>query len=120
MKATLYNHEQSPQKTRLVADLIRGKSVAEARRALAFLPKKSTPAMQKLLESAVANARNSGASADSLIVKSIAVNKGTSMRRFMPKARGRAAAFRSTRSIISLELGLAAPKKEKKAKNADK
>jgi large subunit ribosomal protein L22 len=105
MKALLTNYRQSPRKTRLVIDLIRGKSVAEARRALSFLPKKSAPAIRKLLESAVSNAKNAGVSADALFVKTVHVNKGVAMRRFTPMARGRANAFRSTHSIISLELG---------------
>ena len=56
MKALLTNYHQSPRKVRLVADLIRGKSIAQARAALLYLPKKSSPALGKLLDSAVANA----------------------------------------------------------------
>src|SRR3954469_1574219 len=115
MKALLTNYHQSPRKVRLVADLIRGKSVAQAKAALMFLPKKSSPAIEKLLDSAVSNARQVGQSADNLFVKTIQVNKGIAMRRFMPKARGRAARFQKTMSIISLELGAlstAAPKKK--------
>lgn len=104
MKATLTNYAQSPRKVSLVAGLIRGKSVEAAKRALAFLPKKSTPVIAKLLDSAVANAKKAGV-ADSLFVKSITVNKGSVIRRFIPKARGRAAGFRRTRSIISIILG---------------
>lgn len=105
MKALLTNYHQSPRKVRLVADLIRGKSVAQAKAALAFLPKKSSPAVEKLLDSAVANARQMGASAETLFVKTISVNKGLAMRRFMPKARGRANRYQRTMSIIALELG---------------
>ena len=110
MKAILSNYRQSPQKTRLVANLIRGKSVAAAKRALMFLPKKSAPAIEKLLDSAVASARSAGASVDNLIVKTISVNKGLVIRRFKPMARGRAAGIRRTRSIISLELGVGSKK----------
>jgi large subunit ribosomal protein L22 len=122
MKALLTNYHQSPRKVRLVADLIRGKSVARAKEALMFLPKKSSPAIEKLLDSAVSNARNAGQNVDNLFVKTIQVNKGMAMRRFKPMARGRAAQYRKTMSIISLELGLsstAAPKK-KAAKKATK
>ena len=105
MKALLTNYHQSPRKVRLVADLIRGKSVEQAKAALAFLPKKSSPAVEKLLDSAVANARQMGASAETLFVKTISVNKGLAMRRFMPKARGRANRYQRTMSIIALELG---------------
>ncbi len=106
MKALLKNYNQSPRKVRLVADLIRGKSVDAARQALTYLPKKSSPAMLKLLNSAVSNAvQNNGAELDMLFVKAIAVNKGQVMRRFMPKARGRAARYAKTFSIVTLELG---------------
>ena len=106
MKALLKNYNQSPRKVRLVADLIRGKSVAAARQALTYLPKKSSPAMLKLLNSAVSNAvQNNGQEVDALFVKAVAVNKGVVMRRFMPKARGRAARYAKTFSIVTLELG---------------
>ena len=119
MKALLSNYHQAPRKVRLVADLIRGKSVAQAKAALMFLPKKSSPAIQKLLDSAVSNARQMGKDAENLFVKTISVNKGTVMRRFKPMARGRAARFERVLSIVSLELGelsVANPKKGKKAK----
>ena len=105
MKATLTNYHQSPRKVRLVADLIRGKSVSSALAALSFLPKKSSPAIIKLLESAVSNAKNSGVAAEDLFIKAIAVNKGSVLRRVMPKARGRAASYAKTMSIVTLELG---------------
>ncbi|HTR18630.1 MAG TPA: 50S ribosomal protein L22 [Candidatus Paceibacterota bacterium] len=117
MKATLKNYHQSPRKVRLVADMIRGKSVPAARAALHFLPKKSSPTIAKLLDSAVAN---SGASPDSLYVKSIAVNKGTVMRRYRPFSRGRSGTLRKTMSIVTLELGTGAPaKKPKKVKKTE-
>lgn len=120
MKALLKNYRQSPRKVRLVADLIRGKSVGEAQRALRFLPKKSSPTVQKLLDSAVANARGRGLSPEGLFVKNITVDKGAVMKRYRPFARGRAGSVRKTMSIISLELGegARAPKKAKKAKPA--
>ncbi len=119
----LTNYAQSPRKVRLVADLIRGKSVAAATAALTYLPKKSSPVMLKLLNSAVANATSQGADTDDLFVKAIAVNKGAVLRRFAPRARGRAARFARTMSIVTLELGSkVAPvvkvAKEKKAKVA--
>lgn len=104
MKALLTNYHQSPRKVRLVADLIRGKSVASARAALTFLPKKSSPAISKLLDSAVANARAVGNTAEDLFVKTITVDKGLVMRRSRPFARGRAGAVRKTMSIVFLEL----------------
>lgn len=116
MKATLSNFRQSPQKVRLVADMIRGKSVAQARMALSFMPKKSSPAVLALLNSAVANARTKNADIDDLVVKTITVNKGAVLKRFAPRARGRAARFHRTMSIISLELGTKHQSVVKKAK----
>lgn len=117
MKALLKNYNQSPRKVRLVADLIRGKSVVAARAALSYLPKKSSPAMLKLLNSAVSNARQFGASPEDLFVKTVTVNKGAVMRRYMPMARGRAARYAKTFSIVAIELASNAPvQKEKRAK----
>lgn len=120
MKASLSNHKQSPRKTRLVADMIRGKSVLAAKDALVFLPKKSAPDVLKLLESAIANARSQGQDPADLVVKTISVDKANVIRRFMPKARGRAGGIRRTMSHVSLELGLAAGVKPKAAKKAAK
>ena len=117
MKALLTNYHQSPRKVRLVADLIRGKSVGAARMALQFLPKKSSPAVQKLLDSAVANARGLGISPESLYVKKITVDKGAVLRRSRPFARGRAGAVRKTMSIVFLELGTSADVKTSKKSN---
>lgn len=105
MKATLTNYHQAPRKVRLVADLIRGKSVAAARAALLYLPKKSSPAIGKLLESALANAGSRGASTENLFVKTITVNKGAVIRRVRPFARGRSGRLNKTMSIVFLELG---------------
>ncbi len=117
MKALLKNYHQSPRKVRLVADLIRGKSVPAARAALMYLPKKSSPAISKLLDSAVANARAAGAHPENLFVKKITVDKGMVMRRYRPFARGRAGSVRKTMSIVNLELAQgSAPMKAKKAK----
>ena len=106
MKALLTNYHQSPRKVRLVADLIRGKSIAQARAALLYLPKKSSPALGKLLDSAIANASSRGASVDNLFVKTITVNKGAVMRRARPFGRGRSGSLRKTMSIVALELGV--------------
>jgi len=115
MKALLKNYHQSPRKVRLVADLIRGKSVAQARAALLYLPKKSSPALGKLLDSAVANASSNGASVDNLFVKTITVNKGAVMRRARPFGRGRSGTLRKTMSIIALELGVKSGSSQKTA-----
>ena len=114
MKALLKNYHQSPRKVRLVADLIRGKSVPAARTALMYLPKKSSPAIAKLLDSAVANARTMGAHAEDLFVKKITVDKGLIMKRARPFGRGRSGTIRKTMSIVNLELGTGVSKKEEK------
>lgn len=116
MKAMLSNFKQSPRKVRLVADMIRGKSVVFARDQLAFLPKKSAPEIAKLLASAVANAREQGFAAENLVVKTISVDKGLVLRRFMPKARGRAGRINRTMSIVRIELGASQKKEDRKEK----
>lgn len=121
MKALLKNYHQSPRKVRLVANMIRGKSVPAARALLSFQEQKSSPALLKLLDSAVANARTSGARAEDLFVKTIMVNKGLVLKRFKPMARGRAAGFGRTMSIVSLELGThATPKPARPGKAVKK
>lgn len=80
----------SAQKTRLVADMIRGKSVAQALNILTFTPKKAAGILKKALESAIANAEhNDGADIDSLRVKTIYVEQGTTLKRFTARAKGR-------------------------------
>jgi len=80
----------SPQKIRLVADLIRGKKVEDALNLLSFTPKASAPLISKLLKSAVANAgQKKGVDVDTLIVKSILVDEGPTMKRFRARAMGR-------------------------------
>jgi len=115
MKALLTNYHQSPRKVRLVADVIRGKSVEKAKESLLFLPDKSSPAISKLLDSAVANARNLGVNAENLFVKKITVDKGLVMRRARPFGRGRSGTIRKTMSIVFLELASGAGT-EKKSK----
>ena len=81
----------SAQKTRLVADLIRGKSVAHALNILNFSNKKAAVLVKKALESAIANAEhNEGADVDDLNVSTVFVNEGRSLKRIMPRAKGRA------------------------------
>ncbi len=80
----------SAQKGRLVADLVRGKSVDQALNILTFSPKKGAGIIKKVLESAIANAEhNDGADIDALKVKVIHVEKGAVLKRFMARAKGR-------------------------------
>lgn len=81
----------SAQKARLVVDLIRGKRVAQALEILAYTNKKAATLARKVLESAIANAEhNEGADVDDLIVAKAFVDDGPSMKRTMPRAKGRA------------------------------
>ncbi|HKJ22723.1 MAG TPA: 50S ribosomal protein L22 [Gammaproteobacteria bacterium] len=89
--ATLKYARLSPQKARLVADQIRGKTVEQALNILTFSNKKSAAVVKKLLESAIANAEhNDGADIDELKVTEIFINQGPTLKRLRPRARGRA------------------------------
>ena len=84
------NARISAQKARLVADLIRGKDVAQALNILTFSPKKGAELIKKVLESAIANAEhNNSADIDELKVVTIFVDKGPSLKRFQARAKGR-------------------------------
>ena len=89
-KASLRGVHLSAQKGRLVADLIRGKSVDQALEILTFPPNKGAAIIKKVLESAIANAEhNDGADIDELKVSSIYVEKGAVMKRYSARAKGR-------------------------------
>ena len=106
MKSSLPNYRQSPRKVRLVADLIKGKSVAEALVALDILPKRASVPLKKLVLSAVANAKeNFKTDAGGLIVKEFRVDKGVVLKRSMPRAMGRAFGIKKRTSHIHLVLG---------------
>ena len=80
----------SAQKARLVADQVRGKPVEQALDLLAFSNKKAALIIKKVLESAIANAEhNEGADVDELKVSTIFVDEGSTMKRLMPRAKGR-------------------------------
>lgn len=80
----------SAQKGRLVADLVRGRTVENALNILAFSPKKGAVIVKKVLESAIANAEhNNGADIDALKVTSIHVEQGAVLKRFTARAKGR-------------------------------
>ena len=91
VSAVLKNARVSAQKARLVADLIRGKSVEQALNTLTFTPKKSAVLMKKVLESAIANAEhNSKLNVDNLYVKEVRIDGGPSWKRIQSRAMGRA------------------------------
>ncbi len=105
-KAVLTNFRVSPQKARLVVDLVRGKKVDFALSVLATSTKKSAPVLGKLILSAVANAKNehSDLDIDDLFVKRIWVCEGRKLMRSMPRARGSASPIRKRSSTITVLL----------------
>ncbi|AWH90298.1 50S ribosomal protein L22 [Buchnera aphidicola (Melanaphis sacchari)] len=90
----LAHHRQaksSAQKIRLITNLIRGRKVSKALNILSFNQKKASILVRKVLESAIANAEhNDGVDVDCLIIKNIFVNEGSTLKRMMPRAKGRA------------------------------
>jgi large subunit ribosomal protein L22 len=90
VSAILRGTRLSSQKARLVADMVRGKSVDQALNILTFSPQKAAFTIKKVLESAIANAEhNEGADIDDLSVKTIYVDQGASLKRFTARAKGR-------------------------------
>lgn len=102
----------SAQKARLVANLVRGRDVAEAIEMLSFVQKKSAPIIKKLVESAVANAEQAARrdqvdlDIDELFVSTIHVDQGPSLRRFRPRAQGRATRIEKQTSHITVHLDI--------------
>ena len=89
-RASVRGVRLSVDKGRLVADLVRGKQVEQARDILRFTPKKAAGIVLKALDSAIANAEhNDGADIDELKVKTIYVEQGTTLKRFSARAKGR-------------------------------
>ena len=93
----------SPRKMRRVIDMIRGEHVAEARRILRFSPLGPTPEIEKLLNSAIANAEQQpGVIEDNLLVARAWVDEGPTLRRYRPRAYGRATKVRKRTSHVTL------------------
>jgi large subunit ribosomal protein L22 len=98
----------SPRKVRIVANMIRGKDVDTALNILKLLPKKSARVIVKLVESAAANAEDKSkgkGDVEGLVVKSIQVDNGPIIKRWMPRAMGRANRIQRRTSHISVVLG---------------
>lgn len=104
MKAELKNYNQSPRKVRLVADLMKGKTIDAALEQLSFLPKRAALPIRKLIESAVANAKAKGEDVAKLRVKNITVDSDGMMVRYMPRAMGRATPIRRKKSRVLVTL----------------
>ncbi len=95
----------SPRKVRLVMDQLRGKRVEEALNLLNFAPQKSAYIVKKLISSAVANAEeNTEIDVDTLLVKTIYADEGPTLKRFRPRAMGRATRIRKRSSHITVIL----------------
>lgn len=120
MKAFLKNYRQSPRKVRLVADLLKGKRVADAFMHLNAMPKRASLPMEQLLKSAVANAKQTGITEDNLYVSNVTVNKGIVMKRSMPRARGSASRINKRTSHVLLTLIEKSVEKKTKATKAEK
>ena len=117
IRASLYNIRMSPRKVRLVANLISRMPATKAKAQLTFLVKKPAPLILKLLNSAVANAKhNFQLEEDNLRVEKIVVQAGATLKRWLPRAMGRASAIRKRTCSIILWLGeidkTAKPKKK--------
>ncbi len=101
-KATAKMVRISSRKVKLVIDLVRGKSVGEALAILRFTPKAASPVVEKLIQSAVANAEhNYNMDVEDLYVKEIFANEGPTLKRFRPRAQGRATAIMKRTSHIT-------------------
>lgn len=112
MKASLPNYRQAPRKVRLIAELIKGKPAVVAQGILAHLIKRGALPIKKLLDSAVANA---GVKADTLMVKTATVDKGVVIKRWMPRAMGKAFPIHKHTSKIYIELAEISSKKSIKS-----
>jgi len=106
-RAVLRSVRISPRKVRIVADLIRHKSVAEAMDILQFTPKKAAPLLRKLIDSAMYNIEESQElnwDIDELVVAQAFADEGPTMRRFLPRAQGRATRLNKRTSHITIVL----------------
>ena len=111
----------SPRKVRLVCDIIRGLDAEEAQAQLQFIKKKAAGAVLKLLNSAMANAENNfKLKKDNLYIKKISVDQGPTLKRWKPRAYGRAAMIRKRSSHITIVLGEYKETPKKKLKEARK
>lgn len=105
-RAIIRNVRQSPRRVRVVADMIRGRSVEDAMAMLRLQPRKAAKTLAKLLTSAVANAEhNQQADVDSLVVKRVCVDPAPTLKRWMPRAMGRANRINKRSSHVTIVVG---------------
>lgn len=106
-KAHLRHLRMSPQKVRVVADLVRGKPVGAALNILKFTPRAAALPLSKLIQSAIANATDLSKGAvdvDALVVKHLSVDQGPTTKRHMPRAQGRATPIQKKTSHVHVVL----------------
>ncbi len=114
MRAYLKNYRQSPRKVRLVANLVKGKTVARALVLLGVTQKRATGPLAKLIKSAAANAKGHGvADTQELIIKEFRIDKGLTMHRALPRAQGRSSKIDKHSSNIILTLAVQELKNDK-------
>lgn len=115
VKATLKHLRISPRKVRLVIDVVRGMSVQQAEEQLMFMNKQTAKHVLKLIQSATANAKNNfKLEKKDLFIKEIVADEGFTLKRWMPRAHGRATPLRKRSSHIRLVLASKAKPKTKK------
>ena len=96
----------SPQKIRLIMGQVRGKKVEEALNLLSFAPQRGARILKKLLDSAVANAQqNADMAVDSLYISKVYADEGPTLKRWRPRAQGRATRIRKRTSHLTVILG---------------
>jgi len=104
-RAVLRNVRITPRKARLVVDLVKGKPVQHALDLLKLTNKRAAPILYKIIQSAIANATDrSTVDVDRLIVAEGFVNEGPSMKRWLPRAQGRATPIQKRTSHITIKL----------------
>jgi large subunit ribosomal protein L22 len=119
--ASLKNYRQSPRKVRVVANMVKGKSVKDAVAIFDLAAKRATGPLKALILSAAANAKhNFNLDAEGLVVKEIRVDAGYVLKRRLPRARGSASPIHKRTSHVLLTLAPAPEKKAKKGKKAAK
>jgi len=119
VKASLKHLKIAPRKTRLVAGLVRGLEVNKAINQLKFLNKKSAHPVLKLINSAVSNAVNNfDLDKNNLIIKEIRVEDGKTLKRWMPRAHGRATTIRKRMSHVYVTLAEIVESGKKKVKES--
>ncbi|MEV5649187.1 50S ribosomal protein L22 [Nocardia sp. NPDC052254] len=104
-RATAKHVRVTPMKARRVVDLVRGKRVEDALNILRFAPQAASEPVAKVVASAAANAENNfGLNPDTLVISTAYVDEGATMKRFQPRAQGRAFRIRKRTSHITIEV----------------